>query len=114
MEAAPRDTRPYADSLRRGLLPELLATEDVALVLRVGVSAAQKAISAGTLGPYSRIGRRIYVRREVLLEAIRSQEVSAPLRLLPVPPPPSPRSNIIRLLPKALRRRGRNHAEEKS
>lgn len=55
-------------------LPEILTAEDVAQVARVSVSTARRQIRSGSCGPWTRMGRRLVVRREAFLEAIRARE----------------------------------------
>jgi hypothetical protein len=62
----------------RSNLPEVLRVEDVAAVFGVKLGAARKAIVRGWCGPYSRVGRRLFVRRESFLAAFKSREVQPP------------------------------------
>lgn len=68
---------------RRAALPEILFVPDLALALG-GVShrSARRAVLHGDCGPFLRIGRRLAVRRESLLEALRAREIQ-PLRADP-------------------------------
>jgi hypothetical protein len=70
----------YRDLVRRAALPEILLTSDVALVLDLSLSGARKAIVRGDFGPYLRLCRRLAVRRESFLEALRGRELAAPGR----------------------------------
>lgn len=68
------DAQDYAPVITRGLLPELLHVEDVAIALAVRPRIARRWISTGKLGPYCRIGKRLVLRRDALLEAITAKE----------------------------------------
>ena len=75
----------YRDQVARAALPEVLFVLDIALILGVKRSAARKAIRRGDCGPYLRLGRRLAVLRESLLEALREREVR-PRQLRALPP----------------------------
>jgi hypothetical protein len=62
------------DSVRRGLLPEILWASDLpaALGVRTGRTAVQLVLRHGI--PHGRLGRRLYVRRVALLEWLASHE----------------------------------------
>jgi hypothetical protein len=64
-----------ASTMHRGLLPEVLLSEDVAVVLNIGVPAARRAIRSGECGPFIRLGRRLAVRRVAFLSALAAREV---------------------------------------
>jgi len=65
----------YSRLVRRAALPEILFVPDVGLAFGLVLSAARKAILRGDCGPYLRIGRRLAVRRESFLAALRGQEI---------------------------------------
>lgn len=65
---------PHGETVRRAALPALLQLADLALALGVSESAARRALHAG-LCPFSRVGRRLVVRRDALLAAIAAREV---------------------------------------
>lgn len=78
-------TNPHGETVRRAALPALLQLADLALALGVSESAARRALYAG-LCPFSRVGRRLVVRRDALLAAIAARETDRsgappPLRL---------------------------------
>ena len=56
-------------AIRAVALPDVLLTEDVARVLRIGVSAARAILRKGII-PAKKIGRRWLVSRSELLRAI--------------------------------------------
>lgn len=59
------------------VLPVILSAEDAAVHLHLKtLSAARRAIRSGRCGPYSRFGRRLLVRKESFLEALRAHEVN--------------------------------------
>ena len=73
---AAAQARPAADTGARSELPLVLLTEDVAAVLGLQTaSAARRCILRGEVGPYIRRGRRLLLRREAFLEALRQREV---------------------------------------
>ncbi len=76
----------YSDLVQRAALPEILFAPDVGTALGLTVSAARKAILRGDCGPYLRIGRRLAVRRDSFLAALRELEIDprAPLPYLAV------------------------------
>jgi len=74
MDEPERPPTPHADTVRLACLPELIDDETLALALRMSRRAARRELRQGRFGPYSRIGRRLFVRRESLLDAIASQE----------------------------------------
>lgn len=62
--------------LRRLRLPELILLADlVAASLFVSISGARRAVLRGDLGPYTKLGRRLVLRRDSLLEALEAREV---------------------------------------
>lgn len=65
----------YSLLVRRAALPEILLVPDVGLAFGLTPSAARKAILRGDCGPYLRIGRRLAVRRDSFLAALRELEV---------------------------------------
>jgi hypothetical protein len=67
-----------ASTMRRGLLPEVLLSEDVAAVLKIGVPAARRVIRSGVCGPHIRLGRRLAVRRVAFLAALAERETQPP------------------------------------
>ncbi len=69
-------SHPHDLTVRRACLPELLLVPDVALALSLSHSAARRVILRGDCGPYSRIGRRLAVRRESFLAALEARQVS--------------------------------------
>ena len=89
---------PYADALRRALIPELLRAEDVATILGVSAQRARERISSGSLGPHLRFGRRLYIRKASFLAAIQAAEIAPPPGESPRPPVPEPRADILALL----------------
>jgi hypothetical protein len=64
---------PYADTVRRACLAEVLFAEDLALALRTTPAAARRLVLGG-LCPYFRIGRRLAVRRSAFLAALAARE----------------------------------------
>jgi len=54
-------------------LPPILVVEDVAEVLRISVAHARRLVSTGRI-PGVRRGRRWYVLRETVLDALRPEE----------------------------------------
>lgn len=75
MSAKPDPVRTRA--LGRALLPELMATEDVALALCMGVRSARRYLRAGWLGPTIQLGRRVFLRREAFIAALKRAEVGS-------------------------------------
>jgi hypothetical protein len=70
----------------RAALPEVLFVPDLSMVLGgLTFSATRRAVLRGDCGPFLRIGRRIAVRREALLDALAAREVD------PAAGPPTPR-----------------------
>jgi hypothetical protein len=70
----------------RSVLPLVMLAEDVARALGLkSASAARRAILRGECGPYLRRGRRLLLRRESFLDALREREVE--------PGNPSPRGS---------------------
>lgn len=55
-------------------LPPILFVADIARLLSFTRGAARKAVSRGELGDFGRVGRRLFVRREVLLTALGRSE----------------------------------------
>lgn len=76
-------TRALTEVVLRATLPLVMFVPDVALALQVTPATARRAILAGRCGPYSRIGRRLVVRRDALLAAIAEREVGAGTGALP-------------------------------
>jgi len=76
----------YSSLVLRAALPEILFVLDIGLAYGLTPSAARKAILRGDCGPYFRIGRRLAVRRESFLAALREQEIDprSPLPYLAV------------------------------
>lgn len=73
---AAAQVRPAADTGARFDLPLVLLAEDVARALGLkSASAARRCILRGEVGPYIRRGRRLLLRREAFLEALRQREV---------------------------------------
>lgn len=71
-------------AVRRALLPEILFSDDVAIALRLSPTAARKALAAGRFGRPFRIGQRLAIRREALLETLEALESAPPpLRVVP-------------------------------
>jgi hypothetical protein len=71
-----RLTTPHGDAVRRAALPEVLLSPDIALLMGgVAASTARRAVLRGEFGPYLRIGRRLALRRESVLEALAAREV---------------------------------------
>lgn len=62
------------ETLRRSALPEVMLAEDVALVRRINLPSARRAIRRGECGPFVRLGRRLAVRREAFLGALEARE----------------------------------------
>jgi hypothetical protein len=92
---------PFGDDVgRRAALPEVMLLPDLALALGVTPSAARRIVLRGEIGPYSRVGRRIVVRRAAFLAALEAREVR-PEPPLPPPVPEAPE------WAKELLRRGR-------
>ena len=88
-------------------IPEILMVEHVGQVLGLKTSAARAAVSSGKLGAFVRLGKRLYLRREVFLAALQAREVQPPAPFTaPVPPRPNP--DFVEL----LRRRPRLPAEK--
>jgi excisionase family DNA binding protein len=71
----------YSLKIHRAALPEIMLVSDLAAALGLSQAAVRRAIHRGELGPWCRIGRRIAVRREALLEALEARETT------PVPTP---------------------------
>lgn len=72
---------PPADpAVSRAIWPELMFSGDVALALNLrSESAARRAIHSGRCGPFLRIGRRLAVRRDSLLDALAAREIRPPV-----------------------------------
>ena len=63
------------DPLRGLLVPDILHAEDVKAIFRFqSISGARAAITAGRFGPYTRIGRRLVLRRESVLAHLAAEE----------------------------------------
>lgn len=73
--AAPPEAPPTIPNTRGLLLPDLARVEDVGALLGMTVSGARRLILRGGLGPFVRVGRRIILRRESILAALREREV---------------------------------------
>jgi len=74
----------HSDAVVRAALPEVMFVADLALALRVGESAARRALLRGECGPYLRIGRRLAVLRESFLASLAAREqLPAPTEALP-------------------------------
>lgn len=85
-------TRTTPDARTRVDLPLVMLPADVAAALGLkSASAARRAILRGECGPYSRRGRRLLLRREAFLEALRARETTPPMRGGEGPPPVPPR-----------------------
>lgn len=68
---------PSPGSDGRACLPEILFVADLCGVLGgISPSAARRAVLRGECGAYVRICRRIAVRRESLIEALKAREVA--------------------------------------
>lgn len=85
-------------------LPEVMDLAAVATAFRMTRSGARRAVLRGDLGPYSRVGRRIFLRRVSVLDALKSREVVPP----PRDPPPVP---VAPEWARGLLRRGRRAPE---
>ena len=55
-------------------LPEILLVEDIAEILGVSVGSARRLVSSGACGPFSRIGRRLLLRRAAFMENLQRKE----------------------------------------
>lgn len=61
--------------VRAADLPLLLFVPDIAAATRVRESAARKAVLRGDYGAYLRLGRRLALRRETFLAALKAREI---------------------------------------
>lgn len=75
-------------TLKRAALPEVLFVEDLAEVLQVSPAGARRLLRSGECGPHARLGRRLYVLRTTLIQALEDRArnwanaPSAPCRLV--------------------------------
>lgn len=76
MKTLPRQAD--SDAVRRAILPEVLRVPDVALLLGIGQDGAWRWIKRYC--PHVKTGRRVLVRREALLDALRRRETRPPDR----------------------------------
>lgn len=89
------------------MLPDVLDLGAVAVAFGMTRSGARRAVLRGDLGPYSRIGRRVFLRRDSILSALKAREVTPAPR--PGPPPiPAPPEWA-----RALLRRGRHSTADR-
>ena len=66
---------PYATTVRRAALPEVMFTPDVALALHSSPETARRYIREGHCGPHFRVGRRLGVLRETFLGSLLGQSI---------------------------------------
>lgn len=86
----PEPTR--AKALLRALPPEILTPSDIGVILGIHPAAVRERIVAGDFGPHFRVGRRLFLRRDVFLAALAAREVkAAEPAALPSIPKPDPR-----------------------
>gem|GEM_PF-4096647 len=82
-------------------LPEVLDLGDVASAFHMTRSGARRAVLRGDFGPYSTIGRRVFLRRTSVLDTMVVRETKPTGRAGPPPVPEAP------AWAKILLRRGR-------
>ena len=70
-----------------GALPDLVTPAILAAAVGMTTSAVCRQILAGTWGPFTRLGRRLILRRASILEALAEREV----RVAPRAPVPTAR-----------------------
>ena len=58
--------------------PILLFVDDLSDILKLTRGAVRKAIQRGEFGPYLYIGRRLAVRRESFVAALKAREIAPP------------------------------------
>lgn len=56
-------------------LPNVLFVEQLAQILLLTHGGVRRALNRGEYGSFGRIGRRLFVRRETLLAALKAREV---------------------------------------
>lgn len=95
------DANPQRQPRRWSDLPELLAPEDLAPLLRLTPHGVRAMIRRGEL-PACKLGRRWFVRRTALEAHIRRQE-----RLRARVPEPGSVTRLLRALPPPRRKRSR-------
>lgn len=85
-DSASRDSTPIA---RAGTLPDLVTPAILAAAVGMTTSAVCRQILAGTWGPFTRLGRRLILRRTSILDALAEREVHvAPRAPVPIARPP--------------------------
>ena len=84
-------------------LPEILAIEDLARALHVSRKTARRKATSGQLGPWTRIGRRIYITRETLMDTL-ARPSTVPTAPRPSPSVPHPDPSIVARLCRGRRR----------
>lgn len=67
-------TDPLAAVSMRRHLPRVLGPEDVAHVLGVPGATARRWLRAGELGPTIRLGRRLFILSETMLDHLAARE----------------------------------------
>lgn len=80
------------------VLAEVLDLGAVAAAFGMTRSGARRAVIRGDFGPYFNVGRRIFLRRESMLEAVKAREVTPTPRPgpPPVPEPPAWARDLLR------------------
>ena len=73
-ERNPSDTPRQVEGRRAGDLPEILIVEDLAVILKIGLPAARALVRSGACGPFSRLGRRMVLRRDSFLATLEASE----------------------------------------
>jgi hypothetical protein len=60
-----------------GVLPDILTAEDVARLFHVSISEARRLIVGGRVGRHFKVGRRHFIQRAALIEALAALEKPA-------------------------------------
>ncbi len=77
-------------------LPDILGIEDVAAALRIAPKTARRLVTSGRIGPWARVGKRLYLTREALLAALaRPSGQDPPPRRSPLLPKPDPQIVLV-------------------
>lgn len=73
-------TDPYAQTVRRAALPEVLLPSDVAIALGIPEGEAERCTAEGRLGPSFLVGGRPAVLRESFLKHLAQEARTPPSR----------------------------------
>jgi hypothetical protein len=78
-------------------LPEVMDLGAIASAFGMTRSGARRAVLRGEFGPYFRVGRRAFVRRDSMLDTFTAREVhTTPIGVAPVPVAPEWAMDLLR------------------